>query len=175
MAQENEREKFAYRFHLTFAPQQPCPPPPPYSCEQPQRAFEREAQQYAVGLASMNCAKQEAEGKVAELQYRLALETSANSATAAAQADTVQHQQLIIQQLQRAQQQLEADKQRLEQAPTAAASATCCVCMDDAPSVLYLPCKHYKVCEGCDDRLRSRDPCPVCRAPIRERITRLHL
>jgi hypothetical protein len=101
-------------------------------------------------------------------------------------------QQMIIQQqrqqIQHMQQQLEVGKQQLQvrlqeheeenkkpERSRQTATANCCVCMDAAPSVLYLPCKHVKVCEGCDDQLAKRDICPVCRTSIEGRITQLHL
>jgi DNA repair exonuclease SbcCD ATPase subunit len=150
---------------------------------QSRRQFEREAQQYAVALADTNRAKQEAEEQVAELCNRLFARPSisASLGPAAAASQQQQQQQMIIQQqrqqiqqLQARQQQIEAQRQRQERPPQAAA-ATCCVCMDAAPSVLYLPCKHYKVCEGCDRRLGPHGPCPVCRSPVTNRITQLHL
>jgi DNA repair exonuclease SbcCD ATPase subunit len=102
---------------------------------------------------------------------------------------TIQQQQQQIQQLQYTQQQLEADKQqlhqrlklleadkqRLEHESQPVPATTCCVCMEKVPSVLYLPCRHVKVCEGCDAQLERRDPCPVCRTPVAKRIRQLHL
>jgi hypothetical protein len=99
---------------------------------------------------------------------------TADFVAAAAQAAS-RLQQIQQQQRESNQQQVEEDKKSQEQAQQAAAVATCSVCMDAAPSVLYLPCKHYKVCERCDEQLERRDPCPVCRTQIEGRISQLHL
>jgi hypothetical protein len=99
----------------------------------------------------------------------------AGALAAAAQVASMM-QQIDQQQRESNQQEGEADKKSEEQPQQpAAAAATCCVCMNKAPGVLYLPCKHYKVCERCDEQLERRDPCPVCRSPIEGRISQLHL
>ena len=63
--------------------------------------------------------------------------------------------------------QLEAEKDALQ--------FECCVCHDARPSVLYLPCKHLAVCDGCDDGLEeSEQLCPMCRREINSRHKGLH-
>jgi hypothetical protein len=163
---------------------------------QHKQQLEYEAQQHAAALVNMSHAKQQADRQAAELQQQLSAaygvqqmqqqQMQQQQQQVRMHQQTIQQQQQQIQQLQctqqqleadrqqlhRRQQQLEADKQRLERAQQ---SAACCVCMEQVPSVLYLPCRHVKVCEGCDDQLRSRDPCPVCRSPVAKRIRQLHL
>ncbi len=43
---------------------------------------------------------------------------------------------------------------------------TCVICLDAAPMLVMLPCKHMCVCEGC--RMQPGDNCPMCRTPIGE-------
>ena len=46
----------------------------------------------------------------------------------------------------------------------------CCVCLEAPSSVLFLPCKHLRVCSTCVAALRV---CPICREPILESIETL--
>lgn len=43
----------------------------------------------------------------------------------------------------------------------------CAVCYSERPSVLFLPCRHMKLCKTCSGNVSS---CPICRQYIRERI-----
>ncbi len=47
----------------------------------------------------------------------------------------------------------------------------CVVCLNaiDRP-VLYLPCRHAVVCVDCDKVMENKDPCPVCRDDIKEKM-----
>ncbi|THD20273.1 hypothetical protein D915_009010 [Fasciola hepatica] len=42
-------------------------------------------------------------------------------------------------------------------------SATCCVCMNDNPNSVFIPCGHVVVCYVCGQKL---DQCPICRNSI---------
>jgi len=44
---------------------------------------------------------------------------------------------------------------------------SCCVCLELAPAMLFAPCGHACVCEGCD---RGMPRCPMCRADVRQRL-----
>jgi hypothetical protein len=54
--------------------------------------------------------------------------------------------------------------------------ATCCVCMDEARTVVFRPCSHLCACWGCVQRLRAQatagNPmlCPICRRAVSETI-----
>ena len=49
---------------------------------------------------------------------------------------------------------------------------TCISCMQGDLQVCFMPCSHLCVCATCADAITSRGgPCPVCRTPIRERLT----
>lgn len=49
----------------------------------------------------------------------------------------------------------------------------CVICMDDKDKVvgfiINVPCGHACVCKNCSDKLRE---CPMCRAPISQKITK---
>ena len=45
--------------------------------------------------------------------------------------------------------------------------AQCCVCIDEAVNAVLLPCRHQQLCVACAGNLAR---CPVCRAPIADRI-----
>ena len=48
----------------------------------------------------------------------------------------------------------------------------CCVCMDAAPDVVFLPCTHQVACGACTCELRqSGGTCPCCRAAIHAQFT----
>ncbi|OLQ01421.1 RING finger protein B [Symbiodinium microadriaticum] len=49
----------------------------------------------------------------------------------------------------------------------------CAVCRDSKKAVLFLPCQHLCVCEGCRQRLRPYR-CPMCQEPIQSHISRVH-
>jgi hypothetical protein len=54
-------------------------------------------------------------------------------------------------------------------------SLECAVCADARPSVIYLPCKHLAVCDGCDGRLEERgQSCPMCQAEVKQRHKKIH-
>ena len=40
---------------------------------------------------------------------------------------------------------------------------TCCVCMESAKDVVYIPCGHFCCCAACAGRTRA---CPYCRAGV---------
>jgi chromosome segregation ATPase len=56
--------------------------------------------------------------------------------------------------------QLEAEKEELR--------LECVICLDRAPSVVYLPCGHLSTCQRCDAGLREQH-CPKCRQKIQSR------
>jgi hypothetical protein len=46
---------------------------------------------------------------------------------------------------------------------------TCCaVCMENKPNCALLPCRHMRLCSGCAALCQD---CPMCRAPIGNRLT----
>ncbi|KAH8083392.1 inositol 1,4,5-trisphosphate-sensitive calcium-release channel [Aureococcus anophagefferens] len=48
----------------------------------------------------------------------------------------------------------------------------CVSCMVSDLQVCFMPCSHLCVCSGCADEIMSRGGlCPICRGPIRERLT----
>jgi len=49
----------------------------------------------------------------------------------------------------------------------------CAVCRDAKKAVLFLPCQHLCVCEGCRGKLRPYR-CPMCKEPIQSHISRVH-
>lgn len=49
----------------------------------------------------------------------------------------------------------------------------CAVCRDAKKAVLFLPCQHLCVCEGCRIKLRPYR-CPMCQEPIQTHISRVH-
>eukprot|EP00933_Yihiella_yeosuensis_P002693 TRINITY_DN104668_c0_g1_i1.p1 TRINITY_DN104668_c0_g1~~TRINITY_DN104668_c0_g1_i1.p1 ORF type:complete len:178 (+),score=38.60 TRINITY_DN104668_c0_g1_i1:61-534(+) len=49
----------------------------------------------------------------------------------------------------------------------------CAVCRDAKKAVVFLPCQHLCVCEGCRVRLRPYR-CPMCQEPVRQHIGRVH-
>mmetsp|Transcript_93181 Transcript_93181/g.221650 ORF Transcript_93181/g.221650 Transcript_93181/m.221650 type:complete len:301 (+) Transcript_93181:43-945(+) len=49
----------------------------------------------------------------------------------------------------------------------------CAVCKDAKKAVLFLPCQHLCVCEGCRGRLRPYR-CPMCQEPVQSHISRVH-
>lgn len=48
----------------------------------------------------------------------------------------------------------------------------CLLCMKDEVSVVFLPCAHQAVCASCSDSFMGggKATCPICRAPVQERI-----
>ena len=38
--------------------------------------------------------------------------------------------------------------------------AECCICMDAASNIIFMPCKHLCACEDC--ALLTKDKCPIC-------------
>ena len=67
---------------------------------------------------------------------------------------------------------LAAVKTQLDEAD--ALTRACCVCFEEAPSVLYVPCKHLATCDACDaDQLACRDQsagCVLCGQVIHARF-----
>jgi len=55
----------------------------------------------------------------------------------------------------------------LSRAMSAGERSQCCVCVDEAVNAVLLPCRHQQLCIACASNLTS---CPVCRAPISERL-----
>lgn len=49
----------------------------------------------------------------------------------------------------------------------------CVVCRDAEKAVLFKPCLHICVCEGCRGRLKPYR-CPICQEPVREHEGRVH-
>eukprot|EP00931_Biecheleriopsis_adriatica_P024947 TRINITY_DN15434_c0_g1_i2.p1 TRINITY_DN15434_c0_g1~~TRINITY_DN15434_c0_g1_i2.p1 ORF type:complete len:296 (-),score=82.23 TRINITY_DN15434_c0_g1_i2:183-1070(-) len=49
----------------------------------------------------------------------------------------------------------------------------CAVCRDAKKEVLFLPCQHLCVCEGCRVKLRPYR-CPMCQVPVQSHIGRVH-
>lgn len=49
----------------------------------------------------------------------------------------------------------------------------CVVCRDEKKAVLFQPCLHICVCEGCRGRLRPYR-CPMCQEPVQSHIVRVH-
>lgn len=49
----------------------------------------------------------------------------------------------------------------------------CSVCRDAKKTVLFLPCNHVCVCEGCRERLRPYR-CPICQEPVQSHVARVH-
>lgn len=47
---------------------------------------------------------------------------------------------------------------------------TCVICLDRLREIVYLPCRHFIVCEQCFSASRLRT-CPLCRSPVMEAIT----
>lgn len=46
--------------------------------------------------------------------------------------------------------------------------ASCVVCLDRAPTVVCMPCKHLALCnQCCDEELQC---CPICRCDVRDKI-----
>lgn len=43
----------------------------------------------------------------------------------------------------------------------------CSVCMENPKSILFLPCRHVCVCDGCSKKIES---CPVCRVVALEKM-----
>jgi len=50
----------------------------------------------------------------------------------------------------------------------------CVVCRDAKKSVLFKPCHHVCVCDGCRGRLRPYR-CPICQVPVQSHLSRVHL
>jgi len=46
--------------------------------------------------------------------------------------------------------------------------STCCICLDQPPDVIYLPCWHFVGCKTCSEKIKS---CPLCRTKIKEKKT----
>jgi len=53
-------------------------------------------------------------------------------------------------------------------APHGADALLCVICMDNAKSVLLLPCKHLAICPACDTH--DMKSCPICRVRILDRL-----
>jgi hypothetical protein len=47
---------------------------------------------------------------------------------------------------------------------------TCVVCLDNPAQVLFLPCRHMRVCVECSDRQKEHSRCPICRDTVTEKI-----
>lgn len=50
----------------------------------------------------------------------------------------------------------------------------CVVCLEQQPNILFLPCKHIKVCSECHKQ-RKNDQCPVCRCEIKSCIDNVYI
>ena len=59
---------------------------------------------------------------------------------------------------------LQADKNQLED------TSLCALCLDVPKCVVLLPCRHMCLCAGCSGSVANGDPCPICRAPVADRI-----
>eukprot|EP00741_Cyanophora_paradoxa_P007405 tig00001127_g7164.t1 len=60
----------------------------------------------------------------------------------------------------------EARRQELERERDA---RVCVACLENARSVICMPCRHKALCDGCFEQLRGRDAhaqCPICRAAL---------
>jgi len=49
-----------------------------------------------------------------------------------------------------------------------ASQMDCAVCLDAPKGVIFVPCGHYSLCASCAGQVGK---CPLCRAPIAQRIT----
>ncbi len=59
-------------------------------------------------------------------------------------------------------------QQQADQQPPA---RQCIICLGErSRTVLYLPCRHARVCHSCDQHLRPGTPCPYCRRRIESKI-----
>ena len=48
----------------------------------------------------------------------------------------------------------------------------CVSCMESDLQVCFMPCSHLCVCSGCAEEIMSQGgSCPICRGPVRERLT----
>lgn len=61
-------------------------------------------------------------------------------------------------------------KRKIKEKPTqkVVSQSTCCICLDQPPDVIYLPCWHFVGCKTCSDKIKS---CPLCRTKIKEKKT----
>lgn len=53
--------------------------------------------------------------------------------------------------------------------PSSANIDTCVICLDRPRGVVYLPCRHFIICEHCFTASRL-STCPLCRSPIADTI-----
>ncbi|XP_056011394.1 uncharacterized protein LOC125649175 isoform X2 [Ostrea edulis] len=44
---------------------------------------------------------------------------------------------------------------------------TCCICLENRPEIIFMPCRHQKCCENCAESVQL---CPICRHNIEDRI-----
>ena len=48
-------------------------------------------------------------------------------------------------------------------------TAACCICRDNAKTILLIPCRHLCLCDNCS-QLQVVSTCPICRCQITDRI-----
>ncbi len=66
---------------------------------------------------------------------------------------------------------VETNVRREAEAVPSSQRSDCIICLTPRErTVLYLPCRHALVCEGCDARIAVGSPCPSCRSSIVEKI-----
>lgn len=65
---------------------------------------------------------------------------------------------------------LEIKKEMIQQQSTPAinSKSTCCICLENPPDVIYLPCFHFVGCKACSEKVKT---CPICRSKIKEKRT----
>uniref|UniRef100_A0A914E9H0 RING-type domain-containing protein n=1 Tax=Acrobeloides nanus TaxID=290746 RepID=A0A914E9H0_9BILA len=39
----------------------------------------------------------------------------------------------------------------------------CCICLENKPEIVLIPCGHAKFCQGCADMFKE---CPICRSTV---------
>lgn len=72
---------------------------------------------------------------------------------------------------QQEEQQKEEPEEHIDQSDVSDEDA-CVVCFERKRNVLFMPCKHVRVCTRCSKSLLS---CPVCRQPITSRISNIFI
>ena len=49
----------------------------------------------------------------------------------------------------------------------------CCICWENLPNILFLPCQHMTLCSECKN-LYDKDECPLCKQEIKQMIAVHH-